>query len=285
MLDQLIESNGHRKENARRGGFLLSAFVVVCSVFFSGILWSLFAKDLAFGANNLEISTLVAPLAMKDDQPPPPAEKKIQKQPPSAPATDVRTKIVQAINESPKETPDKVSIEKSNVPPRNPNVLTKLGPDNFTAENAPAYNYKSETSDYNKNNIGGITGGNTNGDSQNAAVVPPASLPKPPPLRKETPKPPNDRKISLGVVNGKALNLVKPPYSSAAKMIRAGGTVNVQITIDEKGNVIAANAANGHPLLRQAAENAARASKFHPTLLSNQPVKATGVIVYKFSAQ
>ncbi len=75
------------------------------------------------------------------------------------------------------------------------------------------------------------------------------------------------------------------PYPPAAKAIRASGDVNVQVTIDEKGNVISANAVSGHALLRQAAENAARGAKFSPTLLSNQPVKVTGVIVYKFSAQ
>jgi len=56
----------------------------------------------------------------------------------------------------------------------------------------------------------------------------------------------------------------------------------VQVTIDENGNVISASAVSGHPLLRQAAEQAARQAVFKPTLLSDQPVKVTGVIVYNF---
>lgn len=88
--------------------------------------------------------------------------------------------------------------------------------------------------------------------------------------------------VSGGVVNDKATKLVQPPYPAAARAVRASGAVNVQVTIDENGNVISASATSGHPLLRQAAEQAARASKFVPTLLSGQPVKVTGVIVYTF---
>jgi hypothetical protein len=49
--------------------------------------------------------------------------------------------------------------------------------------------------------------------------------------------------------------------------------------------VISASAVSGHPLLRQAAEQAARESKFSPTMLSGQPVKVTGIVVYNFIAQ
>src|SRR5215213_4294124 len=90
------------------------------------------------------------------------------------------------------------------------------------------------------------------------------------------------KSVSGGVLNGKAINLVKPAYPAAAKAVRAAGAVNVQVTIDETGNVISANAVSGHPLLRAAAVEAARASKFSPTRLEGQPVKVTGVIVYNF---
>ncbi|CAN5627810.1 hypothetical protein BH20ACI4_BH20ACI4_31430 [soil metagenome] len=88
--------------------------------------------------------------------------------------------------------------------------------------------------------------------------------------------------ISKGVVNGSAVSLPKPVYPSAAKAVRASGAVNVQVTIDEEGSVISAAAVSGHPLLRASAEQAARAAKFKPTLLSGEPVKVTGVIVYNF---
>jgi TonB family protein len=92
----------------------------------------------------------------------------------------------------------------------------------------------------------------------------------------------NIKTISGGVLNGKATNLVKPSYPAAAKAVRASGAVNVQVTIDEEGNVISATAVSGHPLLRAASVAAARQSKFSPTTLQGQAVKVTGVIVYNF---
>ena len=84
-------------------------------------------------------------------------------------------------------------------------------------------------------------------------------------------------------MNGKTTNLPKPPYPPAARAVRATGAVSVQITTDESGNVISVAAVSGHPLLRAAAEQAARNTTFAPTMLSGQPVKVTGVIVYNFA--
>jgi TonB family protein len=89
--------------------------------------------------------------------------------------------------------------------------------------------------------------------------------------------------ISAGVVNSKAKNLPVPEYPAAAKAVKAAGAVNVQVTIDENGNVISAAATSGHPLLKGAAVEAARQAKFSPTLLSGNPVKVTGVIIYNFN--
>jgi TonB family protein len=90
------------------------------------------------------------------------------------------------------------------------------------------------------------------------------------------------KKISGGVLNGKATSLPKPEYPEAARAVKASGAVNVQVTIGEQGNIISASAVSGHPLLRQAAEEAARNAKFAPTSLSGVPVKVTGVLVYNF---
>ncbi len=91
--------------------------------------------------------------------------------------------------------------------------------------------------------------------------------------------------ISGGVLNGKATNLVQPKYPAAAKAVRASGTVNVQVMVDENGNVISATAVSGHALLKSSAVQAAKESKFNPTLLSGQKVRVSGVIVYNFPAE
>lgn len=93
---------------------------------------------------------------------------------------------------------------------------------------------------------------------------------------------PKPKIINGGVINGKATSLPKPPYPAAAQAVRASGAVKVQVTIDENGNVVSAAAVSGHLLLRPAAEQAALQSTFKPTLLSGQPVRVTGVIVYNF---
>ena len=90
------------------------------------------------------------------------------------------------------------------------------------------------------------------------------------------------RTISGGVLNGKAVSLPAPEYPAAAKAVRAQGAVSVQIMIDEEGSVISATAVSGHPLLRAAAEAAARLATFGPTQLSGQPVKVTGILTYNF---
>lgn len=92
------------------------------------------------------------------------------------------------------------------------------------------------------------------------------------------------RRLSGGVLNGKAGSLPKPPYPPAARAVRADGPVVIQVLIDESGSVFTAEPVSGHPLLRAAARNAACGAQFSPTLLEGKPVKVSGVITYNFVA-
>ncbi len=89
-------------------------------------------------------------------------------------------------------------------------------------------------------------------------------------------------KVSGGVLNGRALNKVKPTYPADARAVGASGTVEVRIVFDETGKVIWAKAVSGHPTLRQVAEDAAWKTKFSPTILSGQPVRTAGIMLYNF---
>jgi len=91
--------------------------------------------------------------------------------------------------------------------------------------------------------------------------------------------------ISGGVLNGKAVSLPSPVFPAIAKAAHASGAVTVEITIDETGNVVAARAVSGHPLLQSAAVDAARQASFKPTRLSGEPVRVSGVLVYNFVTQ
>ena len=89
-------------------------------------------------------------------------------------------------------------------------------------------------------------------------------------------------KVSGGILNGRALNKVKPSYPAAGRQAGAAGTVEVRIVFDETGKVIWAQAVSGPPQLRQAAEDAAWQTKFSPTILSGQPVRTSGIMLYNF---
>lgn len=106
--------------------------------------------------------------------------------------------------------------------------------------------------------------------------------------------------IQGGVVNGKAITLPKPAYPAEAREAKAEGAVAVDVEIDENGTVVTAVSqpyhpnvrknADGtdaevkevHPALRQASESAALGARFSPTLLSGQPVRVKGRLVYNF---
>jgi TonB family protein len=109
-----------------------------------------------------------------------------------------------------------------------------------------------------------------------------AGVEVPPALNVEGVAPPDVRTVSGGVLNGKAISKPQPPYPALAKAARTSGTVTVQVAVDEMGNVVSAEAVSGHPLLRQAAVQAARQAKFSPTLLGGKPVRVTGVLTYNF---
>jgi TonB family protein len=91
--------------------------------------------------------------------------------------------------------------------------------------------------------------------------------------------------VSPGVTNGHLVSLPRPDYPKIARSAHAAGTVKVQVTIDENGNVIAAHAVSGHPLLQAASVVAAKQAKFSPTKMCGEAVRVAGVIDYNFVAQ
>lgn len=136
------------------------------------------------------------------------------------------------------------------------------------------------TPDENEDN----TNANANANANTTNSTTPANTrPTVTPTPRATPSaPPSNTPVNVGNLNNRAISLLKPPYPAAAKALRASGQVVVQVLVDESGRVLSANAVSGHPLLRQAAENAARQSRFNPVRVSGQPVKTIGTIVYNF---
>ena len=271
MLDQLVESKSNSAENKRRSEFLLGVLVIMVTALVSSWTYSLFAKDFGMGADDLSLTTLVAPVPVPDEEPPPEPEKKPEQQ--KQPDVDVRKELIQNIMQSPVKPPDIISTTKNAVKEMRLDRITKLGSaDSDTGARVdPGVARVVDTGGTGGLSTGGGTA-TTGGDD---------APPPPPPAEKPTPKP-VPKTVSGGVLNGRATSLPKPAYPAAAKAVRAAGAVSVQVLISESGSVISANAVSGHPLLRAAAEGAARGARFSPTLLSGQPVKVSGVITYNF---
>ena len=267
MLDPLVESKSNSRENTRRSEFLLGVFVIMVVLLLSGWTYSLFAKDYGMGGDDIELSTLVAPVPVPDEEPPPePKKEPEQKQP----DVDVRKELIQNILSTPVKPPDTTSVVQNKVKEMRMDRLTKLG---STDSDTGALLEKGGGRVVDTGGTGGLsTGSGTDTSGSDKAAPPP-----PPPVKKEPPK-----TVSGGVLNGKAVSLPKPPYPPAARAVRASGAVTVQVLIDETGRVVSASAASGHPLLQAAAVSAARQARFSPTMLSGQPVKVSGIITYNF---
>ncbi len=129
---------------------------------------------------------------------------------------------------------------------------------------------------------------NANINANSISPVNTNSMTRPTPTLTPRPTPsgePSNRPVNAGILNSRAINLTTPAYPPIAKQMHAGGQVAVQVSVDETGNVTSAKATSGNPLLRQPAEAAALQSRFNPVRVDNQPVKATGVVLYNFINQ
>ncbi|HEX8651113.1 MAG TPA: TonB family protein [Pyrinomonadaceae bacterium] len=267
MFENLVESGSHKEDLARKSSFILGT-VVFYAVLLTGLgILSVYLYDAELENQNLELTALVAPVPIPPQQEQTqeeakPAERQVEDR-----TVATRTELV-ANTDRPDLVPKETSVQASKVPPVPKGVPVTLGSSNTEATRTGPIGPPGQGSG------GGGAPAPTN-------IVKDVEEPPPPtPTPKKITAP-----ISGGVLNGKAISLPKPPYPPVAKAARASGTVTVQVTIDENGNVISARAVSGHPLLQSAAVQAARSAKFSPTKLSGQPVKVTGVITYNFVAQ
>jgi len=122
--------------------------------------------------------------------------------------------------------------------------------------------------------VGGVPGGVPGGQAGGVlgGIIGGSNLPPPP---KETPK-----RIRVGgqVQTAKLINKVQPVYPPLAKQARIQGTVRLQAVIAKDGSVVELQVLSGHPLLQQAALDAVRQWRYHPTLLNTEPVEVVTTI-------
>lgn len=262
MFESLIESRSAANSTSRRSRYFALSGAAVAALAIAFLLFSLFAIDFEIGAEEFEMSTLLAPVLAQAPEPLPE---------PRQPQETVADVPIRRFNIARVDEIGPIPEKTSSVP--NQYKARPLG--RFIFGDGPEKDGKF------------IPGGNfgpgpTTGTGSSpmpaqpeVASVPP---PKPPPTK---PQPEILKRSS--VINGLATFLPKPPYPTIALQLNLTGNVDVQVMIDETGRVASAKAVNGHPVLRGPAEKAALNARFEPTTINGYPVKVTGVIVYRFT--
>jgi protein TonB len=265
MFDHLVESSARHEDSGRKGWFFLGTLVIYAVLAVVVGAAGIMGYDDYMDTTNLADLKLITPVVVEEQAPVPQQKAEPQKQ------TQVKVEQqVATVREFVTDRPEVVQKGTS---------VTREG------QSPPVPGAVKGKVDYIPPSGGSPFGDpNASGPAVSSAPQPVVSDEPPPPPPKPTPTP-RRAPISGGVLNGKAISLPKPPYPPIARAARAAGTVTVQVTIDESGKVISARAVGGHPLLQQAAVQAAYGARFSPTQLSGQPVKVTGVITYNFVAQ
>ena len=75
----------------------------------------------------------------------------------------------------------------------------------------------------------------------------------------------------------RAKNKVQPPYPDLARKMKLAGTVKIQVVVAPNGTVKEARVMGGHPVLANAALEAAKKWRFEPAA-----GESSGVIDFKF---
>jgi protein TonB len=255
MFDTLVESTGQKK-GGRTGWFFLATsliyLVVLTTTAVLTILW--FNPGLT---DALDVTALLAP------PPPPPAA------PPPPPAA--KQVVVKQVEAPTTFTPPTKPPEK--IPPA-------------TEVKSRPVQVAVATTGVPGGVPGGQPGGVPGGVPGGAGAGEPPPPPPPPPQPTPTPTPRREiQRVSGGVLQGSAIKKIHPPYPPIAKAAHAQGAVQIQVLIGEDGRVISADVVSGHPLLREAALQAARQWVFRPTELSGVPVKVQGILTFNFTLQ
>lgn len=275
MFGNLIESGSHRGDHTRKGSFFLGTLAVYALAFLAIGVGSIYAYNTHVENQDLRLVSMVLPTDFSEAKAP---QQSNSSRPSTGGNSGSRILVVRTLPQITKFDPTSVRNNMPVAPPAQElpeGTVYRIGTprpgDIFGGEGGKTSSGGSGNND---------TGGGSNRMDELVKATPP------PPMKVETSKSPTTKPIrSIGVVNGIATYLPKPAYTAIAKAAHAFGIVTVQVLIDESGKVVSARAVSGHPLLTSESIKAAYQARFTPTLLSNQPVKVSGIITYNFVLQ
>ena len=91
-----------------------------------------------------------------------------------------------------------------------------------------------------------------------------------------------DVRVSTADAMRAAVSKPQPVYGPVAKQMKIAGRVEIEVVVDEQGNVTNAKAVTGNPILTQSAISAAEKWKFTPFTADGKPDKAICTLVFDF---
>lgn len=274
MFHNLIESGSHRQDIKRRSSFFIGTLGIYTVLLLIASVSSIYAYHVRLEEPDLDLVMIMR-------LPPPPATIRALERTAPSPAGGSRNRQAQpAVRKAiliHHPNLGKRPVADKGTPEVTPQMLVQLGDENSTPLHVGIPNTNAQG-----------TGLNQGGSGHHAHPLVQLSPPDEAPelvIKKPQPTPeavPRQIRLTSSVLSGKAIYKPIPAYPQIAKIAGAQGAVAVQIVVDEQGRVVSAQATSGHPLLRPAAVQAANQARFSPTLLSDQPVKVSGVITYNF---
>lgn len=248
MFDKLVESAKQKQGRRAKRLFLVTGVIYAVALTALGVATIVGFKPALAEEYNVLLSLIPPPLSGPQPRP-------VQ--------SNQRPTPYQGFVEPKKLTPVLLPNEANKiiVEPRRPPWIVDGGAPNFT---------------------GPGPGGGMDGGAPNPPPPPPPPTPTPAAKPVVTPTPDQVVRLTSVLTQGRALRKAQPPYPGIARRAGVSGSVQVQISISETGEVTSATLLNGHPLLREAALQAARQWLFIPTELNGRPVRAIGVITFNF---
>jgi len=120
--------------------------------------------------------------------------------------------------------------------------------------------------------LGGVIGSIVSSNSISSAMIPKLQQPK-------------RVRISQGVTQGLCIKKVEPAYPKIAQAAHVSGSVILKAIIGKDGLIHELQLVSGHPLLVGSAMDAVKQWRYHPYLLSGEPVEVETTVTVTFSLQ
>src|SRR5256884_2345565 len=130
MFDNLVESGSHKQDLGRKGSFLIVTMAIYAVIGTALVVASIWYMDNSLDAQDLELTTLVAPVPVPQQQKEP--DKPQEVKPVKEQNVDVRKELIADVTRT-ELVPKEVSAKASDIPPVRRGVTTVVGNESSNA--------------------------------------------------------------------------------------------------------------------------------------------------------